>query len=550
MGFVHGHDVSKVTAIAVTLLMLTCSATMLIGVDAEGSTDTYDIYMLVDDTFTYTPSTNLDSVSDGTITYSASCTYSETKTGTAVTDTTFSFPANATKGASFSGTPEKAGFYHVVITATWHFTDQATQQKLDQSASQRIEFEVIDRIAFDGASRYGDMTSNIGISKDTVVGTEIFSTTLLVPEGAAFTESSFKIDDASFTNDSYFTYTLSNNVLKVKVQKELTSQDDKKFVLTFPASYRKTVDSQDVVTNDATVTVNVNIGDVNVTTDRIVTYVGETTDGQSPGFKTFDLQYTPSMTGNTWTVNSSDMPEGMVSFPDETNGRVLINTNKVNNDIIGANAVSKTYTFNVSVNGTYTSGEESIQGYASKTIAVEVYKKFELTSVPKVSETVRTVASTATAQDVLLETSIYGAKKLTYNWGDGKGFSMDVSNTGSSVFTANHQYAEPGVYKIRITAHNDFGDKSLTILYDTQGINLGTVHNDADDTSESSDKGFIEEHGWSFILFIVLAALAFVIVYIRLQIQHPAVLILCFALAIIGILCFNDTFGLRTLLGF
>lgn len=537
--FVNEHYNPKVMAFAITFLMMLCPFTAIIaGIDAD-SEQTFDLDMFVGDSFTYQPRTNLDDAIGGTITFSSQCIYSATSSGSFSEDTTFSFDSDSpTVGATFSGTPDKTGFFKCSITAIWTLHDSDANDTLTQTVTQYIDFEILDRIKFNGFSGDGDATQNIGLAKTAVQGTQIFETYIEKPADAGFVESSFTLDGQAFTSSSPFYYELSEGNLKVFVNDDLSEFADKEYVLKFPASYVKEGEGDDDLTDEAVITLKVNLGAVAITTDKVIAYIGETSAGETPGFKVVELEGTsPStMTDVEWQLGEqTSVIGGQNALTLSEDGKLRVNTNLFTNDIIGANSNSKAYQFMAALSGKYTSGDETVIGIANKMVQFEIYKSLEFTTEPTFTTTVNAIPSSATNQDVLLETTIIGANKVSYSWGDGTGFTKDVSSaSGSSVYTANHQYQQSGIYKIKVTAENDFGKKSLYILYDAStGTQMGVPDDDG-------EKSFFDEHGWQFILFAILAILMAIAWYFF-GVQYLIVIILMAVFAILSILTF--TFG-------
>lgn len=74
--------------------------------------------------------------------------------------------------------------------------------------------------------------------------------------------------------------------------------------------------------------------------------------------------------------------------------------------------------------------------------------------------------------------------------------------------------------------------KESNIVYSSSPV---TLYADVQDTTASDD--FFAEHGWIFIVFIILTILA-IVLYFYFGIQHPAVLVMAAVFAVFAILCF------------
>ncbi len=119
-------------------------------------------------------------------------------------------------------------------------------------------------------------------------------------------------------------------------------------------------------------------------------------------------------------------------------------------------------------------------------------------------------------RDVRITSSVTDATKLTYNWGDGIRTMIDV---GSVLNGAQHTYAHGGTHSVVITADGPYSSGYAVAVFDTP---------------DDAPKGFIEEHGWIFIVFALLAILAFVAFYFT---RDARMLIALAAFAALAIVC-------------
>lgn len=534
--FANGHDSSgKVMAIAIALLMAACSFSVFMeGSDAVDNDRDYGINMMAGDSFSYTPHTSMDASAKGTVVFNSTCKLKAQGSLTFADNATFGFSqANAPVGSAFTGTPAVAGEYRCEITATWEYKGAT------QTARQSISFTVYEKIRFDSSSA-GNVTKDIAVANSAAVDTVLFTSSIAAPSAAAFDTAAFRIDNASFTSASPFKASVSNGTLTVKVNRSLESFEDHEYVLTFPAHFEAGT-GNDTVSDDATLTLRVNLGNTAIVSpSEIVSYVGE-----GNGTRTVQPQFvdTLQMTDVTWSLVSTTAPEGMVSV-DQSSGLITIDTDILGNDDF--QGTCNDYTIDITRSGTWTrdvGGEsESVLGIAQKRISLEFFKSLEFTSKPGFNSNVNVVASSSSNQSIILEMTISGANWIKYNWGDDKGFSKNVTNTGSAFYSATHEYEASGTYKITVTAGNDSGTTTMYVLYDAESGEGTPAEEEPTAPVQEQAKSFLEQHGYMFIIFAVVAGIALLFVALSGG-DNPLGIILFAVCAILSILffCTGDT---------
>ncbi len=143
---------SKVLAVAFVSMLMLCSFGMMLSEESDAVNDeTFDLYMKVDDQFTYEPKVNLDNT---TISASGAVT-----NGVSSTANQLSWKDKDTNGytdlyGSFSTASNTA--YTVTVSANWQSN---TSPVLTQNSTQTINFHVYDRVTFADASKYGNYTA-------------------------------------------------------------------------------------------------------------------------------------------------------------------------------------------------------------------------------------------------------------------------------------------------------------------------------------------------------------------------------------------------------
>ncbi len=119
-------------------------------------------------------------------------------------------------------------------------------------------------------------------------------------------------------------------------------------------------------------------------------------------------------------------------------------------------------------------------------------------------------------RNVRITSSVTDAQKLTYNWGDGTRTIVDV---GSVLNGAQHTYSDGGTHSVVVTAEGPYSSGYAVAVFDTP---------------DDAPKGFIEEHGWIFVLFAVLAMLAAIAFYFT---RDARMLFALAAFAVLAIVC-------------
>ena len=203
---------------------------------------------------------------------------------------------------------------------------------------------------------------------------------------------------------------------------------------------------------------------------------------------------------------------------------------------------SKDYTASVTVNGSIpssTGGTGPTNSTASVDFIVTVYKSFQFTSAPAVSDITVTNVGT-NSNTVLLSSYISGANSVVFEWGDGYQTTPMTNAEVSANYTSSHTYAAPGTYLVTIYATNDQGTTTSKVMYSV-GEDAGTGTDEPEQPAEGDGEGeqsFFDEHGYLFIVFIALAAVC-VFAYVGpFHIQHPLVIIAAVICAILAVLTF------------
>ena len=515
----------KMLAVALVAMLAICSFACVFSDETDAATTSgpYDINMMTGEHFSYAPATNLDS--DG-----ATITLSETST---VTGKGLTWTPSGNKGtlagsfstATGSGTPNVA-----ILEASW--TGGASNQ-LHQTATQTINFYVYDDIEFTGVpenksyvvSEFDDGMSIATISKPTGQ----------FPGTLNMTHSITK-DNAPYSGDLF---DVNDNTGAISAGRDAESTDEGTYKITFNATYSGNGNHPNggTLSDSASVTYTVVIGKsiapVGVPSE-LETYVNNSTTSQNQ----FTISTNYPDADLTITISDDSGISGLVTPASGDQD----STFTVNPSVSGINATAQDpFEFDITVTVTGDVNGDGDNETDTTTVHVIIYAELVFLEEPLI-EAISTLSATGNALDAVANATFYGAKSITYNWGDGTQTHVDVKNTSNPTYAARHVYDSPGMYLVTITAENDKGTEKAYMLYDaTNGAWAA-----ADETTETSDsdKGFFEEHGYLFILFAILALLM-VVVFFGVGIQHPFVAIAAIAFVILAVLCFlYDDFGL------
>ena len=205
----------------------------------------------------------------------------------------------------------------------------------------------------------------------------------------------------------------------------------------------------------------------------------------------------------------------------------------------GAN--SKDYTATVTVNGSIpsnTGGDATTTSTATVDFVVTVYKSFQFTSAPAISDITVTPVG-ANSNTVLLSSYISGANSVVIEWGDGYRTTPMTNSEVSANFTSTHTYSAPGTYLATVYATNDQGTTTSKVMYSVGEEQAGAGTDEPEQPADGDgEQSFIDEHGWLFIVFAVLAVVCVFAYFGPYHIQHPLVLIAAIICAILTVLLF------------
>ena len=528
----------KLMAMAIVAMFAMCAFSVCLTADSDagsygevttdaGSTPTaqkYSIDVSVNQQFTYSNiDTNLDTA-DGTVTITGSGT---SPNGATVTG--FGNPTGDKDSKwSVQGTFTHAGTYVYTMTAKWSYTapDASTPTTLTQTATQQITFNILDDIDIKKTDVFGYAIKGEGAKELSLEysGPTTFAPTLTGTGSEKFTAAfnasgnAILITPNNTVDDSVSTYDLV-----VKVQNTKSGDSD-----------------------SANITYQV-FDKISVTSEKIYTYEGQTSvNGEKTMVVSWDAADASHgrITSKTFEFNvTSDVLKESTTTGE---GKLSVDVTSATPGSITGDATKKEFVATLTVNGTLDAGEGSTetQTTSTGTYTLVVYKGLAFMSKPQI-EGNATVVLGSSANNILLNSYITGARSVTINWGDGTANSeLDSSDKEASYYNAYHAYGKGGLYTITITATNDMGTTTSQVLYNA-GEGDMEIPTDPENTSDDSEeKSFFDVHGYQFLIFLILTVLLLV-AFFFFGIQNPVVIIIAIVTAALTVLCFvyNDIGG-------
>ena len=459
----------------VAMFMLTAFSVALVDQDTDAtgsgtSASPYAITIRVGDTFSYTPETNLAGTTIAAYNYTNSA-WSEFTTTGGPGNLTWNGSVLSGNTAGNGGAFSQTGTYHVKLVASWSTGE--SPNTVSQTAEQYIDFEVVpvmtlgadDSLAFSQSA----MPQNREIATVTATPT-------MAPSNPTIAWSVTQVDSSNNVVDLFELSSASGGSTTLKFQNKTINAGTYTVTVTAAETYKNLNFSDSIVytitvgqaTTAAAVVITTCIDDSvsahytnkttswtngtgatwTVTAIGSAAAVGENDDDSTPGLST---NFT-SLNAPTWTVDvSAANANTNYGFATNPNSVEAAYTNHVTYAATGYNPVGgdDTASYDVSIPVTYT-----------------VYAKLAFIGAPNMNG-VSGYSNPVNPLDVLMSVNIEAAKKVVFNWGDGKSNTMDVSMYDTNV-TMSHVYDYPGMYSVVVTAYNDFGNDSATYLYSAE----------------------------------------------------------------------------------
>ena len=419
--------------------------------------------------------------------------------------------SDGTNGKKLQGSFTNAGTYTGILKAIWTVSD-GNSGTLEQTATQTITFNVTEKINIEPKTVTG--YGMIGTADQTLIYTIPYT-----GSNATITSSYTSGEGAPFT------FTLDGQKILVKTNKELDAKGEWKANVTLTNEKTGSSDSIEVIIN-----VYEKVAITNKET-HFYSYEGSTAHGNGftftvtgdsgDGLEITDDTITITPTGTT--VLTNDGSDRTVKIDTET-GFISGTPGSLIGD---GTSAEYTATLNIS---TKTTSNDVVTGTSSDsaTFTLTVYKSLAFLSTPTVAQIDAKPVSTG-SNSVILSSYISGAKSVKIDWNDGTSSESIVTGTAAN-YSANHTYAKSGVYLITISATNDMGTTTSKVMY-AAGQDAVTTP----DTTDSDKKtGFFEEHGYLFLVFILILV-GLLVAYFYFGIQHPFVLLLAIVCAVLAV---------------
>ncbi len=525
---------SRFFAVFAVMMLMLCSVAVIADADAapygsisdntgDSKNQKYTVPISTGQTFTYSNiATNLDSYGTVTYVWSGDAKDESGENGIKWTESTKTLSGKFTTAGTKTGT----------LTATWTAPSGSNNTTPTQTATQALTFEIVEAIVIDETK-----TAGYGL----VDGTKSGQTVLTIPFSGTTTDTTVTPNYTSGSaSDSPFSFAIINKgasgqAVQVSTNKDLTAKGS--WTVSFTLSNSTTGQSDSA-------TINLNVYDkIAITNDKLTYYTYE-------GDK--------NLTAFTFTISKDDKVEetgATMAFTD--NGQVTkdaatytvmaqdsTDTHKVNINVkdfgksgnLTGGTQSKDYTATMSVTGKVTSDGSSFSATTDGVFTLKVYRSLEFTTNPKVDGAVAKSFSTGSNNLMTLSANVSGAKYVTINWGDGQISQRSAVTETSTLLNAQHKYANAGMYMITITAENDVGTTSSKVLYAVDSALDVTTDKTTDDKKDTS-KGFFEEHGYLFLVFLLILV-GLLVAYFYFGIQHPFVLLLAIVCAVLAVALF------------
>lgn len=534
----------KILAMAVVAMFAFCAFSVCLtdnGSDAavdQTYNGTSNIYMANGSTFTYTPTFNL---STGKITIAASgnaLTSIITESGT---DGVLNTAPTKNYTGTFNNGTDSGAETQLVLNATW----TSTTGKLTQNASQTIIFTTFTDVALQNISKSTAIDSKFNDAGLTIATIDCYGPTNTT---SALKAGSITKDGASIA-DSDAPFTISSNGKGVSI---LTKTGG--LTPAHAGIYKFTIDADnnderyvDTDSKQYTLTIYKTL-EITVDNETIETYVSE---GTTP---TFTFSLTP-VAGETATYEITDdketkVPGSNITASETTDGTYQFDLSRATMESVFGSKTGDSVTITVTATATISYVGSDVKTESIKTADLIVYRDFAFTKNPAVDNGI-VYAASGNPLDVLMSADFEGTSKISYNWGDGKSTTITTNPDSGSKYSARHIYENEGVYVITVTAYNSQGSTSLYTLYDAKNAFFEEVPAEGEDTNPDNkddtpaEESFFDKHGYQFIIFAVIAILAFV-AFFFFGIQNPVVLIAGIITALLAVLCFvyNDIGGL------
>ena len=466
-------DKNGALAFAVALMfVLTAVAVLIAPAHADeypAINRPYEINMFSGDTFRYEPTSNLngtrfswsgmDTLPTGVISYNTSPAVEGSST------------------AYFQYHPDSTGTGTVVLTA--NHSDSR------QTITQSIEFHVFDPMAVSASYNGGASSALAGFeaSASVLSSADSYTAQFTLSNGSSpsFDTTNATIQYKEIGGSSYSTFDNASGLFTVtkptatSVLITMTdSADTGYYRFSIPASWEVEDDSDGIVKgiseSDTLVFTMVVSDGIAITETTAVAIASGSRD------TTITLQntdYVTSMTSLTVTAPSeltSPLSEILATITHDdgvfNEATLTLDATAIDNDDMSSSLM--TYNLTINAVGVQSFDSTDVPYDVTGTVHVNLYKSLAFTTTPVIAANGTSVfVSSGNPLDVLLTTTVTGATKITYDWGDGTTTTRSTISSSGNFYSVNHTYEVAGTYMIQIIAENDFGKTTYIKPYTT-----------------------------------------------------------------------------------
>ena len=504
------HRGQKILAMAIVAMFAMCAFSVCLAADSNAENNdgaTYYINARVGDGFTYHPEANLP----GT-------TFSITPT---VGGLKWANDTLATETGGFT-TENKTGTTETIM-ANWTSSDDPT---LSQTATQNIVFTVYNKIKFDSKAD----EESIGILKS---GNST-STPLKTVNITADSPDETRWGTPTFSNNGGSFFDVTANGKQLTITPKVSTITAGTYTIEIDASYSFVPNKNggNTIADSRTYTYTIVVAeDVAITAQHLYAYVGESSN------KAFTIEVT-NKDGVTTLVPTLDATSDVYAdVADKADHDIQLTLDATHSTFDGITENSQDFELTVTATGNKTVNGVKNTYTATQKLDLTVYANLAFTTTPSITGTTNSYVSSGDSMNVLVTNTILGAKKLVYNWGDGKVETKVVNGAENTFYTNDHTYAKPGMYTITVTAYNDFGNRATYTMFqagETEGETPAAGEDDKTPGTGSEKKSLIDEHGYQFIIFAILAIVA-LIAYFYFGFQNPLVIVFALIMAILAV---------------
>ena len=477
----NAHRNRAMAFAVVAMFMLSACALCLEGADAEEyGTGPYTINMRVGDTFSYEPSSNLDGTT-------FSWVIPESTVWT--TATTHNAVDGVKNEAELEFKPTEASTsFSITLNANWYDTGDSTDYNLHQDAYQTLNFHIYERLTF--SETHTGAAATVVDSASAISATASASLIQGLSDDQEFTfavsgglNPKFASPTIEGTNANLY---ISTDYVLNETAGELTVTVDNEipagtYTVTMPASYSiEGAADATAVSQNKSIVFTIIVGDGMViapASGNLFTVIGSDSldelefEVTAPaGIDDTSIVWSTTKTSDNGWVGEGKGAAYFNEFDTETSLDKLGYTITLptsgfsNTDITGQVA-----TIGLTV-GVTADDSNSQQVTAQNAYTLKVYRSLMFTTSPVLEgSSVSVMASSMNGLDVLITSTVEGANKLVYSWGDGTTYTRELTSGTNTYYTANHTYAKSGTYFIQITASNDFGETTYVTPYTTTG---------------------------------------------------------------------------------